>query len=74
MIVLYNIPQKKTTKTISFLRLIASAAYKIMSSISIEMQAGIPRQTEAATVYQFIATVMPVSRPRALTANRDAKP
>lgn len=48
--------------------------YIMRFKTSIEMQAGMPRQTEAATVYQLIATVTPVRSPRALTARREASP
>ena len=48
--------------------------YIIISNTSMEMLAGIPRQTQARTVYQFTARLTPVSSPSEFTASRAAKP
>ncbi len=48
--------------------------YIIISNTSMEMLAGIPRQTQARTVYQFTARLTPVSSPSEFTARRAAKP
>ncbi len=47
--------------------------YIIISNTSMEMLAGIPRQTQARTVYQFTARLTPVSSPSEFTASRAAK-
>lgn len=48
--------------------------YIIIFNTSIEILAGIPRQTQARIVYQFTARLTPVSRPSEFTASRAAKP